>query len=170
MMSLIYNTGDWLVHTFHGVGQVLGLDEKEMDGEMNEYLKVETFNGIYWLSMKNIDTRRVRPVSAMSTFKNALDTIREKPEKMTEDFRARIAQITAVIRDGSLIRLARLIRDLSGKFRTTRLTHTEEEYFIDAKKRFVNEYSMAADLDRNEAEKKLRKALENSASKLPQTT
>jgi RNA polymerase-interacting CarD/CdnL/TRCF family regulator len=75
-----------------------------------------------------------------------------------------------VIRDGSLIRLARLIRDLSGKFRTTRLTHTEEEYFIDAKKRFVNEYSMAADLDRNEAEKKLRKALENSASKLPQTT
>jgi CarD family transcriptional regulator len=169
-MSLIYSTGDWLVHTFYGVGQVLGLDEKEMDGEINKYLKVETFNGIYWLSMKNISTRRVRPVSAKSTFKNSLSAIRKKPEKMAEDFRVRAAQITTVIRDGSLIRLARLIRDLSGKFRTARLTQTEEEYFKDAKKRFINEYSVAADLDRNAAEKKLLKALENSASKLPKTT
>ena len=169
-MSLIYSTGDWLVHTFYGVGQVLGLDEKEMDGEINKYLKVETFNGIYWLSMKNISTRRVRPVSAKSTFKNSLSAIRKKPEKMAEDFRVRAAQITTVIRDGSLIRLARLIRDLSGKFRTVRLTQTEEEYFKDAKKRFINEYSVAADLDRNAAEKKLLKALENSASKLPKTT
>lgn len=169
-MSLIYSTGDWLVHTFYGVGQVLGLDEKEMDGEINKYLKVETFNGIYWLSMKNISTRRVRPVSAKSTFKNSLSAIRKKPEKMAEDFRVRAAQITTVIRDGSLIRLARLIRDLSGKFRTVRLTQTEEEYFKDAKKRFINEYSVAADLDHNAAEKKLLKALENSASKLPKTT
>jgi CarD family transcriptional regulator len=169
-MSLFYSTGDWLVHTFYGVGQVLGLEEKEMDGEINKYLKVETFNGIYWLSMKNISTRRVRPVSAKSTFKNSLSAIRKKPEKMAEDFRVRAAQITTVIRDGSLIRLARLIRDLSGKFRTARLTQTEEEYFKDAKKRFINEYSVAADLDRNAAEKKLLKALENSASKLPKTT
>ena len=44
-----YKKGDWIVHIFYGLGQVIGKDKRELDGEKQGYLKVKTDDSLYWI-------------------------------------------------------------------------------------------------------------------------
>jgi RNA polymerase-interacting CarD/CdnL/TRCF family regulator len=36
-----YSKGDWIVHAYYGVGQVKGIEKKELEGEKKLFFKVD---------------------------------------------------------------------------------------------------------------------------------
>jgi RNA polymerase-interacting CarD/CdnL/TRCF family regulator len=161
-----FSKGDWIVHARYGVGQVKGLEKKELEGEKRLFFKVKTFDGIYWLSAVRTDAEHIRPVTSEYQIKRALTIIRRPPKELPENHTQRSKLITERLRDPSLYPKARMIRDLNGKQHETKLNFTEEDAFLLLKKQLLNEWSVVQDEDRDVLEEKLDQALETSIEKI----
>ena len=161
-----FSKGDWIVHARYGVGQVKGIEKKELEGEKKLFFKVKTFEGVYWLSVVKTDATYIRPITSAYQIKRALTLMRRPPKELPENHTQRIKLITETLRDPSLYPKARIIRDLNGKQHETKLNFTEEDAFLMLKRQLLNEWSVVQDTDRKILEKKLDQALETSIDKL----
>ena len=162
-----YSKGDWIVHAHYGVGQVRGIEKKELDGEKKVFFRVKTFDGVYWLSVVRTNVDYIRPITSEYQIRRALAMIRKPPKKLPENHTKRNKLIIEAVRNPSLYSKARMIRDLNGKQQESKLNFTEEDAFLKMKKQLLNEWSIVKEMDRDVLEEKLEKALETSIAKLP---
>ena len=161
-----YSKGDWIVHANYGVGQVKGIEKKELDGEKKVFFRVKTFEGVYWLSVTKTDVEYIRPITSEYQLNRALTIIRKPPEKLPENHNTRSKLIADALKDPSLYPKARMLRDLNGKQQESKLNFTEEDAFLKIKKQFLNEWSVVKGVDRELLEERLEKALETSLEKI----
>jgi CarD family transcriptional regulator len=154
--------GDWIVHAHYGVGQVLGKEKKEFEGEKDTFFRVETFNGVYWLPADNTDADHIRPVASKYQINRALRLIRKAPKKLPKDYKKRGKKISGVLRDVSLYPKARMIRDLYARKRTKKLNFSEGDALEKMNKIFIDEWSLITNYEREDLENKLRTALHKS--------
>jgi RNA polymerase-interacting CarD/CdnL/TRCF family regulator len=166
MQPVTFSKGDWIVHAHYGVGQVKGIEKKELEGEKKLFFRVKTFEGVYWLSVVRTDVEYIRPITSEYQIKRALTIVRKPPEKLPENHTKRNKLITEALKDPSLYPKVRMIRDLNGKQEESKLNFTEEDAFLKMKKQFVNEWSVVQNMDRKILEEKLDKALETSLEKV----
>jgi RNA polymerase-interacting CarD/CdnL/TRCF family regulator len=169
MQPMAYSKGDWIVHAHYGVGQVKGIEKKELEGEKKLFFKVKTFDGIYWLSVFRTDVEYIRPITSKHQIKRALTIVRKPPEKLPENHSKRNKLINEALNDPSLYPKARMIRDLNGKQEESKLNFTEEDALLKMKNQFLNEWSVVQNMDHKVLEEKLEKALEISLEKLAET-
>jgi RNA polymerase-interacting CarD/CdnL/TRCF family regulator len=168
IQTAAYSKGDWIVHANYGVGQVRGIEKKELDGEKKIFFRVKTFDGIYWLSVVKTNVEYIRPITSEYQLNRALTIIRKPPEKLPENHTVRGKLIAEALKDPALYPKARMLRDLNGKLQGSKLNFTEEDAFLKIKKQIVNEWSVVKNVDRDILEEKLDKALEISVEKLPE--
>jgi len=161
-----FSKGDWIVHARYGVGQVKGIEKKELEGEQKLFFKVKTFDGVYWLSVVKTDVEYIRPITSEYKLKRALTIMRRPPKGLPENHTERSKLISETLRDPSLYPKARMIRDLHGKQHETKLNFTEEDAFTLLKKQFLNEWSVVQDAEKSILEEKLDQALETSIDKI----
>lgn len=163
-----YSKGDWIVHAHYGVGQVRGIEKKELDGEKKVFFRVKTFDSVYWLSVVRTDVEYIRPITSERQIRRALTMIRKPPEKLPENHTKRNKLVIEAVKDPSIYAKARMIRDLNGKQQESKLNFTEEDAFLKMKKQLLTEWSVVQDMERDVLEEKLEKALETSMEKLPE--
>ena len=162
-----YQKGDWIVHAYHGVGQIKGLDRKAIDGVKKAYFRVKTETMTYWLPVENSDVDHIRPIASKNIFTRSLKIIRKEPHEMAQDFRVREKDISKAFSACSIKSLAALIRDLYG----WRIVHGKKsmrdgDTLNKAKNLFINEYAIAVDVDFEDARKILETALKQSVSSI----
>ncbi len=161
-----FTKGDWIVHARYGVGQVKGIEKKELDGEKKLFFRVKTFEGVYWLSIFRTDVEYIRPITSEHQIKRALTIIRKPPEKLPENHTTRNKIIIEATNDSSIYNKARMIRDLNAKQQESKLNFTEEDAFLKMRKQLLNEWSVVTGADPEELEIKLEKALQTSIEKV----
>ncbi len=154
-----YTKGDWIVHAHYGVGQVRELERKELEGERQIFHRVETFDGEYWLSVTGTDVEYIRPIASEYQIKRALTMVRKEPEELPESHTQRGKVISDAIKDSSLYTKARMIRDLNGRNKESKLNYSEEATFLKMKKQFLDEWSVIKKMDREILEGILDEAL-----------
>lgn len=162
----LYGEGDWIVHSRYGVGRVQGKDTKKLNGKERTFLRVKTNNGEFWLPVNKTDVDHIRPVALKSTFENILSTIRNVPDELADDYRSRQRYLSEVLDRGELEEISRLIRDLNARQYYKKLTMNEQEVLGRLKKRFVDEWIISAEIDSQDASRRLEEALLMSAKKL----
>ena len=156
---------DKIVHASFGVGRIVKRTSKNIDGEKHYYYAVKTEKLTYWFPVKNSDSSKIRPVRSASTFEKIFTTIRQKPKKITNNYRTRIKHINEEINKCSLLANAKLIRDLHYRNQEKPLHVNEHRILERLKSQFINEYSTSADIEKKEAESKLEEALQISVGK-----
>ena len=161
----LFKKGEWIVHCYHGVGQVKGIETKRFQGKNEMFFKVKTDAYTYWLPIGDVNSKNIRKVSSAATFKKALWVIGKNPQPLNSDYRTRKEQIKKEIAKGSLISRARLIKNLYCKLRINR-SFDEEITLEKLKKQFINEWVVASNINVKTAQQKLDKALLKSAAKL----
>lgn len=158
--------GDWIVHNMHGLGQVVGLDSKEISGDKKIFYEVKTKKLTYWLAVSESNSNRIRHVASTRTIKRALKVISSEPQPLSENFRKRLNDIRESIEDGSLKSKALLIRDLHAR-NVKRDIHVNEKRILDTlKQQFVNEYAKVFGVKPEEASTELREALKKSSANI----
>jgi len=170
IQSPTFSKGDWIVHARYGVGQVKGIEKKELDGEKKLFFRVKTFEGVYWLSIFRTDVEYIRPITSEHQIKRALTIIRKPPEKLPENHTMRNKIIIEATNDSSIYHKARMIRDLNAKQQVSKLNFTEEDAFLKMRKQLLNEWSVVTGADPEELELKLEKALQTSIEKVAETS
>jgi len=158
--------GDWIVHTYHGIGKVKGYCSKIIEGEKRVYLEIKTVNLTCWLPITDSSKNLIRFVSTPSNFEEALTTISDLPELLSEDFRVRLSHINEEIATGSLILKAQLMRDMYERNARKSIHVYEKGVLEKLEMQFIEELMLACNLNRQNAQAKLNKALQKSCESL----
>ena len=154
-----FRKGDWVSHLHHGVGQVEGKEKKTLDGEVQEYYKVLTRNGIYWIPTDNLDPERIRPVVSEKNLQKAIKILESPAELMDSKHTVRKNRIAQVTEEGDLEGFCTLLRDLHGKRVADKLNTTEQRAHAAIKKKIAAEWSATREISVQDANKEINKVL-----------
>ncbi len=154
-----YAEGDWIVHLYHGVGQVKGIVSRELAGDKTKYYRVKTENKTLFIPVNEFDDERLRPAATKKQLERAMKILREKPEEMADDHNERRRRIRRVRDAGSLDEVLKLVRDLSWRRYDKKLNNTEERALRRFKDRLTREWSVAMDTTPEAARRELNKIL-----------
>ena len=152
--------GDWIVHLYHGVGQVISIETKKLDGNKVKYYKVQTKDSLYWVPVGKVDEDRIRALSTPEEIDKALRIIRRRPRQMSDDHMQRKNQINDVRSIGALDEVAKIIRDLSARQAADKLNDSEERALSHFTERLVSEWSVSNDISTDEARQNLNEILQ----------
>ena len=153
--------GDWVSHLQYGVGQVEGKEKKSLAGESQEYYKVCTRNGDYWIPVENLDTDRIRMVVSEKKLQKAIGILESPAKSMDSKHTVRKKRIDEVIAEGDLAGFCELLRDLHGKRAGGKLNTTEQRAHTSIKKKIAAEWSATREISVKEANKEVNKILRN---------
>ena len=151
----VFAEGDWIVHLYHGVGQIQTIESKCLDGKTCNYYKVITQDSTFWVPVEETENNRIRPLSSPREFKQALRILKRNPRQMNPDHSARKERIKEVMAGGDLRAIARLVRDMAARQAEARLNDSEERAFNRFLDRFLAEWSACSGITREEARLKL---------------
>ena len=154
-----FSKGDWLSHLHHGVGQVEGIEKKSLGGEIREYYKVQTRNGVYWIPTDNVEPERIRPVVSEKKLQKAITILEEPAVQMDSKHTVRKNRINEVTAEGELEGFCALLRDLQGKRAGDKLNTTEQRAHSNIKKKIASEWSATREISLQDAKKELNKIL-----------
>lgn len=154
-----YKKGDWVSHLQYGVGQVEGKEKKSLGGESQEYYKVQTRNGVYWIPTDKLDPERIRPVVSEKKLQKAIVILESPAELMASKHTDRKKYIDEVVAEGDLEGFCALLRDLHGKRAAGKLNTTEQRAHTSIKKKIAAEWSATREITIQEANKEINKIL-----------
>jgi RNA polymerase-interacting CarD/CdnL/TRCF family regulator len=154
-----FRKGDWVSHLQYGVGQVEGKENKTLGGESQEYYKVQTRNGVYWIPTDKLDPERIRPVVSDKKLQKAIAILESPAELMAGKHTDRKKRIDDVISMGDLEGFCALLRDLHGKRAAGKLNTTEQRAHTSIKKKIAAEWSATREVAIQEANKEINKIL-----------
>ena len=158
--------GSWVVHAQHGLGQVTGVDVKEISGVKNKFYVVKTDQITYWLPVDDQENLRIRPMASIQSFQNALELISSEPEKLDDNFRRRLFYIKEQITEGSLQGKARLIRDIHARDLQKDIHINEKKILENLISQFLREWVEATGIEIKSARLQLHEALVKSSAHL----
>ena len=144
-----------IVHAAHGVGTIKGTTTKVIDGQKKRFFTVKTNKLTYWIPVKDPSVERIRKLRAPSTFQTVLTLVRKNPKKLSNNFRTRLKYINEQLTKCSLKANATLIRDLYARNMEKGLHINESRIFDKLKQQFIEEWSISAGMEKEEAEEKL---------------
>ena len=157
--------GDWIVHSYHGIGQVQGYDTKTLGEEKRMYFIVKTPALEYWLPVTECRSEHLRKVSSSAMVNEAVRVLSSTPQEMDSDFRVRNKHIHDEQEKGSLLAKATLIRDLYTRKKIKGFSENENMVYEKLVKQFINEWTVISKIKPSTAQSKINQALKESFEK-----
>lgn len=166
-MEETLKAGEWIVHKKYGVGQVKGVEVKNIGGEAHEYFRVKISSGSYWLPIKQIP-EHVRSVSSEQKLDTALRAMSEKPNILPKNYKIRNKQVAERVEIATLQSKGELIRDLNARkhLEGVNVSIMDERQLNNLLQQFTREMSVILDVSVDEAEKAIEIALAEGIEKL----
>ncbi len=140
--TLRFRVGDWVVHYSHGVGKVVEIVNKRLEGEDVTFFKIKATNIEYWLPVDLANADHIEPIRSEKDFEKALDVIKQAPTPMTLPHNQTKRQIYERWLDGSLCSRASLMRDLQGRDHLKVLNYDEKELLAKIEEFFIHEWTI----------------------------
>jgi RNA polymerase-interacting CarD/CdnL/TRCF family regulator len=161
-----FMVGDWIVHTYYGVGQIKAIESKPIQGKPATCFKVKTKDSTFWFPVKNSDNPRIRPIATKEIVKQAINYLRRKPADLDKDKNYWKEQIREVQTDGDLVRISKLIRNLSGQKTHRNLIQSEVTALENFKEKLLQEWAVIMDTDIDTIRPRLRAYIQESKTKI----
>lgn len=150
-----FTKGKWIIHTYYGVGQIKGVEKKQIGDEKIRYLKVKTKNSTFFVPADNIDKDRIRPISSEYKIRKAVKILKEPAQEMDEDHNQRKRQLGEQLTDNSIENMAELIRDLTNRRVNKGLNDHEQRTLEKLMGRMTLEWSLVKGVNLEDAQEKL---------------
>ncbi len=167
--TLRFRVDDWVVHYSHGVGKVVDIVEKNLEGEDVKFFKIQATNIEYWLPVNLANADHIEPIRSEKDFDKAMDVIKQIPTPMTLPHNQTKRQIYERWLDGSLSSRASLMRDLQGRDHLKVLNYDEKELLAKIEEFFIHEWTIIKpSLSKQKARQLLNNAYELSQRKMKQ--
>jgi RNA polymerase-interacting CarD/CdnL/TRCF family regulator len=164
--KLRFEIGDLIVHYFYGVGKVVDIVEKGLDGNEKTFFKVSTKDIDYWIPVDEADVDHIEPIRSPKEFMDALNIISQPPVPIAKHHKTRKKRINDRWKNGTLKARAELLRDLHGRLKLIKLSFSEKEMLEKVRRFYINEWTITdKSMTPKKAKKLLRQALKESVRK-----
>jgi CarD family transcriptional regulator len=161
-----FEIGDNVVYPHHGAGQVLKKEQKDVLGEVREYLTIKILHNdmTVMVPTENAAIAGLRRVIDEETVKRVLAVLQDECSDMPKNWNRRFKHNRDKIKTGDIYELAEVVRNLSLRESEKGLSTGEKQMFTRTKKILASELMYALDKDEEEAESYLDELLAASAS------
>jgi RNA polymerase-interacting CarD/CdnL/TRCF family regulator len=148
-----YAIGDWIAHSYYGIGQIESIEVKGISGEDADYFRIKANNSIFWVPVDLTDDETVRPLSSLVEIQQALDALNEPPELMSANHKLRNIKVVNAQRSNLLKVFAETIRDLRAfqQQQKVGLNVTERNALKSLKHRFAVEWATVGGMQTEKA-------------------
>jgi CarD family transcriptional regulator len=160
-----FEIGDNVVYPHHGAGQVLKKENKEIFGEVRQYLTIKILHNdmTVMVPCENACTAGLRQVIDEETVQKVLMVLRDDCSDMPKNWNRRFKHNRDKIKTGDIYELAEVVRNLAIREVDKGLSTGEKQMFVRAKKILASELMYALEMEEDEAEEHLDELLTTSA-------
>ncbi len=158
--KLPFAIDDYVVYPTHGVGQITGIEEKEISG-MQLHLFVVTFaKDKMTLRVPVAKASGMRKLATPKILETALTTLRGRARVKRTMWSRRAQEYEAKINSGDPISIAEVVRDLHRGSNQPEQSYSERQIYEAALDRLVRELAVVEQIDEDAATEKLVSVLE----------
>ena len=159
-----YKVGDKVVYPHHGAGKVLKKEQKEMLGEVREYLTIKILHNdmTVMVPCENAHRAGLRRVIGEDDVERVLAVLRDDMSAMPKNWNRRFKHNRDKMKTGDVFELAEVVRNLAIRDFDKGLSTGEKQMFTRAKKILSSELMYALDMEEKEAEEYLDQLLEET--------
>jgi CarD family transcriptional regulator len=164
----VYEIGDNVVYPHHGAGQVVKKEQKEILGEVREYLTIKILHNdmTVMVPCENAGKAGLRRVIDEDTVKKVLAVLSDDVSEMPKNWNRRFKHNRDKIKTGDIYELAEVVRNLAIREQDKGLSTGEKQMYTRAKKILASELMYALDKTEDEAEAHLDVILSRTESQL----
>ncbi len=160
-----FEIGDNVVYPHHGAGQVLKKEQKDVLGEVREYLTIKILHNdmTVMVPTENAAIAGLRRVIDEETVKRVLGVLQDECSDMPKNWNRRFKHNRDKIKTGDIYELAEVVRNLAIREAEKGLSTGEKQMFTRAKKILASELMYALEMEEEQAEEHLDEMLASSA-------
>ncbi len=147
--------GDTVVYAAHGIGRIIGREQKRVGGTERDCVVVDLDTGLRVTLPLDDAAQRLRAIVGERELDDVRRTLASAPGARAEPWTKRIKESKAKLAAGRPTDLAEIVRDGERLERTaggTRLSHGESQLYRRARALLVGEVSSAQGVAEDEAE------------------
>ena len=163
-----FTVGDNVVYPHHGAGQVIKKEEKEILGEVRQYLTIKILHNdmTVMVPCENAGKAGLRRVIDEDTVKKVLAVLSDDVSDMPKNWNRRFKHNRDKIKTGDIYELAEVVRNLAVREQDKGLSTGEKQMYTRAKKILASEMMYALEKTEDEAEAYLDDLLQRSDQQL----
>jgi len=167
---MTFKIGDRVVHPQYGVGKVVNLEEREFEsGVMRRYYEVSIPGSTVWVPSDQPGSG-LRGLTVKSEIARCRKILGSHPLPLTEDARARQAELSARLKRGTISAHCEVVRDLYAYGEHKSLYGTVASFFRAAQDVLCQEWAVVEGVTPTEALHEVTILLEKSRLTLSQST
>ena len=164
----MFEKGLSVFYPFHGAGQIVDIEEKEVLSEKREYLIIEfpLTNTKVMLPVSNLTSTGLRLLATEKMIKQSFDILASDGDVNTFDWKQRYKLHTEMIKSGKILDIAEVIRNLHRRNIVKELSSTEKKLYNDALDMIAGEISVVLKKDSEEIRTEIELILNTHAPKI----
>ena len=168
IVNIDFEIGDHVVYPHHGAGQVVKKEEKNILGEVREYLTIKILHNdmTVMVPCQNAGKAGLRRVIDAETVKKVLAVLAADVSEMPKNWNRRFKHNRDKIKTGDIYELAEVVRNLAVREQDKGLSTGEKQMYTRAKKILASEMMYALEKTEDEAEAYLDEILSRTAEQL----
>ncbi len=152
--------GDKVIHCTFGFGEIIKIEEKTVNGKLDNYFVVQIGDMTIWVPNDGTGQTSLRAPSSAQEFKETLQILSGPTEELVEDRVLRKKQLSDQLKDGQLSSICRVVRDLSSYQRKSKLNDQERSILDRAVKSLLTEWSYSLGTTQLQAQRVMESMLE----------
>lgn len=160
--KMAFQVGDQVIHWMYGLGEIVRLDEKVLDGRSNQYYVVRIRDLVLWVPLNEAGEQCLRFLTPAGDFHGLFCILASPGESLPSDRFMRKTHLTELIKSGTLESICRVIRDLAHLKRIGKMNESDNFLLERARNFLLNEWSAALSVPIQQAENELRGLLGTS--------
>jgi len=149
-----FKINEKIVYPLHGVGRVDIIEDRPFQGEMLLYyiIYIEVSDMTFMVPVDKATELGIRPIVSSKESKKALKLISEEYEPIPTDWKIRYQMNLDLIKSGSILDIALVVRTLFHRSKIKELPILERKLFDNALRLFVDELSISLSKNKEDIE------------------
>lgn len=164
--NFTYSLGDWVVHSYYGLGQIIRIEDKPIQDVDTPCYKVKTKDSTYWFPTTGTRNPRIRPVASEAIIDNVIRTLRSEASTLDTDRMLWKKMIEDVQAENELLSISALVRDLSAQQVIRNLNQIERDALSHNKERLLLEWALIVPEEIEELRSRLSRLIHESQSNI----
>jgi RNA polymerase-interacting CarD/CdnL/TRCF family regulator len=161
-----FHKGDTVMHWTYGIGQIINLEERAIEGSKTIYYVVQVRDMTVWVPADNKVRNRLRSPTSKSRFQQLLAILSSPSELLPADRLERKTRLLELLEEGQPESLCRVIRDLSAyqKQQVRPLNDNDQMILKQSRNTLLGEWGFVLSITHAEAEHELHRLLTPAVS------
>jgi CarD family transcriptional regulator len=146
-----FSVGDKVIHSTHGLGEILHIEEKIIRDHATNCYVVRTGDLMIWIPIDDPQQNSLRLPAQPEEFIRLFEILTGPSEMLMEDRALRREQLMTQMRSGQLASICRVVRDLTDFKRNKKLNDQEKFILERATNSLLVEWAYSLGMSPNQA-------------------